>query len=59
MVKFGYKLDLSIYTVDQLGQLLNLKVITTRDVEQELGERGLEPKDVLLAIRKIIGKGET
>lgn len=58
MIKVYHELDLSNFSVEQLKQLFELGVLTQKDLTIELTERGLDPKDVVLTVRDISGKGE-
>lgn len=58
MIKVYHELDLSNFSVEQLKQLFELGVLTQKDLTIELAERGLDPKDVVLTVRDICGKGE-
>jgi len=52
MIKIGYKLDLSEFSFEELMILNRLKVLSKKDIESELAERGVSPHEILLKIRE-------
>ena len=52
MIKIGYKIDLSPLKIEELLFLKRLNILSKKDVEQELTERGISPHEILLKLRE-------